>query len=402
MRAALRATVLAPRDLFRDDFMGDLSRWVKTDTENKISLAGGNLLFAGGKAAPAWGDPVMAVNQIIQRQAGVCLEVDVADIAATNTDFWVGFCTDTAPGDITGSDTQPAISFRATAVITPAVGASAVDVAAYAAATPYRLRVILGSYDVANKVVSPNGFMVFIQGGAFGTLGSGSWVLLWRDTGGSTASLYHAISNNTADIDFGYARVYRHPFPMPVVYDSFNRADGVMGNADSGRAWISQEASPGIASNKAKATTNAVTECVAESRTANGLIQETVNVGTPGGTGLGAGPLVRDVDTDNFLWAYIYVNGVGGGSFNLAKIIAGVSTGLGAWGMPAENTDYAMAVLANDTSLRVYVDGVQRISATDAAHQTATKHGWRTSSAGGSGDKTQPTHDNFLVQGGLA
>jgi hypothetical protein len=69
-----------PRILLNEQFNGDnlnLFRWVKTDTEGKLSVSGGNLVCAGGKATPAWADPALVSVRSWARLAGLTVEWQV-------------------------------------------------------------------------------------------------------------------------------------------------------------------------------------------------------------------------------------------------------------------------------------------------------------------------------------
>lgn len=71
-----------PRVLLEDLFNGSAingNYWTVTDTESKLSVSGGNLVCAGGKAAPAWGDPaaVSKAPYCWARVAGLTIEWQV-------------------------------------------------------------------------------------------------------------------------------------------------------------------------------------------------------------------------------------------------------------------------------------------------------------------------------------
>ncbi len=69
-----------PHDLFRDDFGGpqlDLSKWTLVDTEGKISVSGGSLVFAGGKVAPDEFDPLAEKTVGFVRVAGLVFETKI-------------------------------------------------------------------------------------------------------------------------------------------------------------------------------------------------------------------------------------------------------------------------------------------------------------------------------------
>lgn len=60
-----------------------------TDTENKLSIVDGNLVCAGGKAVPAWGDP-LAITPAADRATGKTLFGRVSYVSGTNLMFGWG------------------------------------------------------------------------------------------------------------------------------------------------------------------------------------------------------------------------------------------------------------------------------------------------------------------------
>jgi len=181
------------------------------DTESKLSIAGGQLSFAGGKAAPLTGDPGVfypALSMVTGR-LWLCTET----ITATNT--YLG-----RHGWHTSNTGSPTDAFRldgTSAIIVLTNNVSSPVLGRYAAAT-YKFAIVRG---VTN-------FYFFIQGGAFA-----AWTYLGAFTATVATNMYPAIANYnavcTADNILVPAQLW---LPAPLASDSFTRADGALGLTD--------------------------------------------------------------------------------------------------------------------------------------------------------------------------
>lgn len=184
---------------------GDPAR-VVTDTNSKLSLAGGVASFATGGVGS--GDPGLWYPS----QARVLGRVLIAKIVSNSgAQQGLGFGWD---ADQTGTITD-FLRFTSNGVLrvlTP----SAITVGSFVDATTYDLAVVQRS----------SGYYWFIKGGAFST-----YTLLWQSTV-TNSSVYPAVvatgtaSIGTADNVRISVALY---IPAPLAYDTFTRADGSLG-----------------------------------------------------------------------------------------------------------------------------------------------------------------------------
>lgn len=380
-------------------------RWTKVDTESKITQANGLLSFSAGKATPAWGDPAV-VGPAVVRRAGVMLEVEVTPTLSTQESM-VGFHTDTSPGGFGAPDMEAGVDFFSGATLYTGVGTAFAEVAAYVAATTYRVRLVLGHWDVSNRLVSANGYTAYIQGGIFGTLGGPTWALLARHTTGSTALLYAALESITAALGANYVRVSRRPFPMPKVYDSMVRANGAIGSAESGQAYVEDyQGTATILSNEGWFSTNADSDRFRlAANVGNGIVSVDIK-GEPydGGANWRNPQLCcRLVSNNTFLM--VDVSAV---NCTLYKIVAGVSTILSDTGglSHPDNTYKTVAVLLNEAVVKVFIDGVLRITHTltggnETTFSATAGTGIGVKLAKGGSPSIAARFKNLVAQGGL-
>lgn len=155
------------------------------------------------------------------------------------------------------------------------------------------------------------------------------------------------------------------------ITDSFDRANSSssLGSADTGQAWVATLGTWGISSNLAYIATAAgggVNAAYLEASENDVAVQATFSTAAQGQRMIG-----RYVDTDNYLFVHAET---GGGAYALYKRVAGVDTSLGSYTVTIANGD-VLKLNMSGNDLTVYLNGVSRITATDAAHNTATKHG---------------------------
>ncbi len=196
-----------------------------TDAEGKLSIAGGVLTFAGGKATPAWGNPGLWYPT----QARVAGKVLFAQFNITSAaQFEIGWDTNQAGQVSVGHAFNPA-----SGMLWVVENNAGRNCGTYSQSTNYQIAVILRD----------TGAFYFIRGGGFTT-----WTLVWIGMAGSTAILYPGIANNNAIISADNVLVPQQLFPVvPIASDSFARADGALGTTDgaghaeanggSGLAW---------------------------------------------------------------------------------------------------------------------------------------------------------------------
>jgi hypothetical protein len=157
---------------------------IVTDTETKISQSGGNTVFAGGKAAPAWGDPGRWWAGIV-RAAGRLLitKVNTSTIGANG--MMIGFDINQAGGlgDVHTLWITPG------GVLSSYNSAALTVIGAIATNNPYTMAILLRS----------TGCFYIIKGGTFT-----NFTLLYIAPTASHATIYPALSNNdnVAMVDF--------------------------------------------------------------------------------------------------------------------------------------------------------------------------------------------------------
>jgi len=152
--------------------------------------------------------------------------------------------------------------------------------------------------------------------------------------------------------------------------DTFNRTNSTttLGSTDGAgsldpRTWTTQTGTCGINSNQAYAPAVAA---IATVDLATADVDVTVTLAT---IGTASALVFRFVDTSNY-WMY---HSAGGNTY-LYKNIAGSFTQVDVAATGAADGD-VHRVVANGSSIRVYRNGTLKITATDSALSSATKHG---------------------------
>jgi len=169
------------------------------------------------------------------------------------------------------------------------------------------------------------------------------------------------------------------------ITDDFNRIDSTtsLGVATTGQAWVSQKGTWGISGNKAYASNPNGTDAIAVID--SGESDVTISVDGTWNTSTGIAFRVNGTD---LLAAYINSTGL-----KLYKFTISTNELLGEYLFtPVVGTTYAIKVIANGSSIKVSLDGTERISVTNTFNQTATKHGFRVFNDTGS------RFDNFKIE----
>lgn len=235
MLTTLRKTLLdtSKRYLLRDLFAGDAAAGTLngtpasggpgvrtvTDTENKLSVVGGVLSFAGGKATPEWGDPGIWYGAV-ERVAGRTM-ISYSVLADAVSYGMCGF--DTAIGG------QLSYALYINGGVLSITGGLALGT--YAA----------DSYKVA-CVARASGTFYFVKGGAFA-----HWTLVWADGSGSLTPLYPGVSVYNAALTADNIRIPAQLWlPSPLASDSFTRANGALVSTD-GLGHAEQNGGNGLA-----------------------------------------------------------------------------------------------------------------------------------------------------------
>jgi chitodextrinase len=153
------------------------------------------------------------------------------------------------------------------------------------------------------------------------------------------------------------------------VSDSFNRVDSStsLGVSDTGQTWTALTGTWGISSNQAYLAAGTGGIAVIDS----GKSDATIQVKNAVITATNMRFVFRLTDSNN----YYIVQTDTGNVYKLYKNVAGTFTSLGtSTGITPANGD-VLKVVTNGSSITVYVNGSQIITATDTFNQTATKHG---------------------------
>ena len=170
-----------------------------------------------------------------------------------------------------------------------------------------------------------------------------------------------------------------------VVTDTFTRADSAvsLGTSDSGHAWTAHASTWGIVSNTAYnpgAAGSLYHAASVDAGIADGVIQVTFST-----TAVGMGICARVTDDNNFL----HLEFGGASDLTLYKRVAGAFTSLGTFGVTGANGD-VLKLECRGSTLNAYLNGVLRITASDAFNSSATRWGL-------SGNTLTPRWDNLTV-----
>ncbi|NRF91517.1 fibronectin type III domain-containing protein [Paenibacillus frigoriresistens] len=158
--------------------------------------------------------------------------------------------------------------------------------------------------------------------------------------------------------------------------------------AETGQSWTAITGTWGVSSNQAyPATSVADSVAVIDSTKSDGEVQVTFAQNPYAATNVRL--YFRVVDANNL----VMVQSGTGGVYQLFKRVAGTYTQLGSntTGFTPANGDVVKVVLSG-SSIAVYINGTQRLTATDAFNSTATKHGIGTNSS------TAPRFNDFTVK----
>jgi len=227
------------------------------DTENKLSIANGALTFSGGKATPAWADPMYRTATEWTRAAGLTV---IGDITLGNATTWtaIGWRNTGGSGPLNG------FQFNSTGGILP------LTTTAPGATNP-----IVGTYTgITYTVAVPQraaGAYFFIKGGAFT-----NWTLMWVDNGATTnqTPMHVAVNNYNQPSSSSFLRIPSTLWlPSPLISDSFattfGTSDGAghaestgLGSGGSGKVWSNAGSTWSVSSAKAINTPVAGTSLV--------------------------------------------------------------------------------------------------------------------------------------------
>lgn len=154
--------------------------------------------------------------------------------------------------------------------------------------------------------------------------------------------------------------------------DNFNRTDtasGIGTPSDGGSGWVQTSGTWGITTNRGykSASDGAYQVCDLEASSYQVDVQATL---ASRGAGSVGGVVARLADNNNYIMAFC------GDSFILFKKVAGSFTQIGSTYSAGSATNDVVKLTANaSNNLEVFVNGVSRITGTDAAGATNTRHG---------------------------
>ncbi len=284
-----------------------------TDTENKLSIAGGALVCAGGKAAPATGDPGLWWPSLSRAGAvGIVLLCSVT--TSGGADLYIGW------------DSNQATTLRfgwklsgANAAVYDPTTYPALVVAPHADGTAYDLAVVLRSAATGGQWY-------------FRRAPGEPWKLYYVSQVDGTATMYPGVANNNRIFTLDELRIPEARYvPAPLVYDSFTRADGAIGSSETAgpdgqgvtaRTWnaTGSVGTWAVATNKAACSALSSGVGLALVTLESGDVVGALTVTRAGGT---AGAVLRYVDADNYL-RLVY----NGANVQLVQRLAGVESTL--------------------------------------------------------------------------
>lgn len=155
--------------------------------------------------------------------------------------------------------------------------------------------------------------------------------------------------------------------------DNFNRADttSAIGTpSDGGSAWTQQSGTWGISTNQGyESGAGSQTSAVLESSVANVDVQATINVAAAD-----CGLIARAADDNNYL---LLITSTVVGGFTIYKRVAGSFTNIASASFTVSNGDVCKFEVDSSNLLQGFQNGVSKVSVTDSAGSTNTKHGIR-------------------------
>lgn len=295
-----------------------------TDTQSKLSLSGGQAVYAGGKSSPGFGDPSLWYPSR-SRTVG---EVLACLFTPTQTDkfFRAGYST-----AANGANPDHGISTSTAGALSALIGATAITIGAYPAQN-----------HVAAIALRATGADYFIHGGFYDYP-----KLLWSNRSRTTATIYpnHQSFDATATVS-ETAIQDRKWLPTPLASDGFSSwgtTDGLghpeggnaLGGGGAGLTWTAQAGTWGASGGAASASALSGGIAIATVNTGSRHVRVGVKVTRSGG---GGGLILRYYDASNYV--YVVHNGtnvqvikrVGGVETTLINVAATYSAGALLWG----------------------------------------------------------------------
>lgn len=187
-----------------------------TDTESKLSLSGGNLVFSGGNASPGWSDPSIEESSFTPQDGAIlCAGVNILA-----TDAYMGF--GLARINFTSAYL---FEFSNTGLIgtASAFGSAFKSIGSYSTGN-YKFAITTFNTPTANN----RDAFFFVKGGAYS-----QYTLVYMLQQTVVGPLAPSVRNYSSTNTFDYLRVPTSTFiPAPLLSDSFTRANGAIGSTD--------------------------------------------------------------------------------------------------------------------------------------------------------------------------
>jgi hypothetical protein len=344
---------------------------VVVDTDDKLTIGSGVLNMLS-HSTPAHGDPTLWYGAIT-RVAGRVYIAKMKLTGSAKNQF--GFDTN----QVTDFGISHYFYFNPLTNITVRVATSSVPVGVAVAETDYYLAIVLRA----------TGAHYFIKGGAFT-----EWTNLFPSNVTSTATLYPGLHvGNAANIqqDVDFIRIPQELWlPVPMLSDSFDRANGVLGitdgaghaeaNGGGGLAWNNRVGTTQIATNVASASALVGGIAIATVDTGNiNILHEAETTRSAGNVGI----VLRYADADNYVYAIH-----DGTNAKLIKRVATSETDVIA-AVVAYAAGAVMRVICDGTSFSLFYNNAKVGSTStisDAGLQTGTEVGVYSSDTGNSQD----------------
>jgi len=239
--------------------------------------------------------------------------------------------------------------------------------------------------------------------------GSVGGYYFWREGNDWKLLIRHGVSVATGwNLDVGswnlatglaeFVQVSRRRWlPTPLIYDTFTRANGALGNSETGgpdgqttpqKGWSSLVGTVEVTSNAAKATALSGGVAIAGMDLGKANIYiSAIPVGTPADGSL-TGVAFRYVDSNNYMYAYLRRSGASYFA-GLKKVVGGVTTPLFEAGVTFASGGILRAS-ADGNNFRVYYHNSLVNATTDSDLQSGTKTGLYFTT-------TTVSLDNFMV-----
>lgn len=181
-------------------------------------------------------------------------------------------------------------------------------------------------------------------------------------------------------------------------YDSFDRVDGPLGNADTEQEWSVDFGSLEISSGRVRAPAVSTSNMGSlETGISDGIFSLIANVGTASLV-RNVGIVFRMVDAGNLWVARIHRDAVSNSTrFQLARYNDGTATVVSNINRTINaNTDYLIKVITDGPIIRAFLDGDLVASISSTQHMTGTKAGVRF--AVSDTPMSSWSADNFMVE----